>query len=61
MEDPIAYDLMPCRLVYDNGHYQLPVLWRNDAMQLPDSWEMALKRLKGLKKRLNSNSALKLK
>ena len=61
MEDPIVYNLMVHRLVYDNGHYQLPLLWRNDAIQLPDSREMALKRLEGLKKRLNNNIDLKLK
>ena len=60
MEDPIAYDLMVHRLVYDNGQYQLPLLWRNDAIQLPDSWGMAPKRLEGRKKRLNSNIDLKL-
>ena len=32
MENPIAYHLKVRRLVYDNGHYQLPLLWRNDAM-----------------------------
>ena len=61
MEDSIAYDLMVRRLVYDNGHYQLPLLWRNDAIQLPDSREMTLKHLEGLKKRLNNNIDLKLK
>ena len=60
-ENPITYDLMVRRLVYDNGHYQLPLLWRNDAIQLPDSRKMALKRLEGLKKRLNNNIDLKLK
>ena len=49
MEDPIAYDMMVRNLDYVEGHYQLPLLWRNDAEKLPDSCEMALQRLKGLK------------
>ena len=61
IDHSIVYDLMVRRLVYDNGHHQLSLLWRNDAIQLPDSRKMALKRLEGLKKRLNNNIDLKLK
>ena len=59
MEDPMAYDFMVRRLVYYNGHYQLPLLWRNHAMQLPGSGKLALKRLEDLKKRLNNNIIFK--
>ena len=59
MEDPIAYDMMVRNLKYEDGHYQLPLLWRNDADVLPRSQDMALQRLKGLKRRLQKNSDLK--
>ena len=61
MEDSIAYDVMVRNLTYKNGHYQLPLLWRNDAEKLPDSRMMALQRLKGLKRRLQNNEDLKTK
>ena len=41
-----------------NGHYQLPLLWRNDAKRLPDSRMRALQSLKGLKRRLENNEDL---
>ena len=59
MEDPIAYDMMVRNPKYEDGHYQLPLLWRNDADVLPRSQDMALQRLKGLKRRLQKNSDLK--
>ena len=61
MEDSIAYDVMVRNLTYKNGHYQLLLLWRNDAERLPDSRMMALQRLKGLKRRLQNNEDLKTK
>ena len=60
MEDPIAYDMMVRNLAYVEGHYQLPLLWRNEAEKLPDSREMALQRLKGLKRRLQRDKNVKL-
>ena len=35
MEDPITYDVMLGRLEHVDGRYQLPLLWRNDAVELP--------------------------
>ena len=46
---------------YVNGHYQLPLLWKNDALKLPPSRDMALKRLDSLKKRLLKNPELREK
>ena len=60
MEDPIAYNMMVRNLDYVEGHYQLPLLWRNDAEKLTDSREMALQRLKGLKRRLQRDKNLKV-
>ena len=47
VKDPIAYDLMTRHLEYVDGHYQLPLLWRNSFLILPGSRKMALKRLDG--------------
>ena len=57
--DPVAYDMMVRNLDYVKGHYQLPLLWRNDAEKLPaGSREMALQHLKGLKRRLQHEKIL---
>ena len=58
MEDPIAYDIMCRKLQYRDGHYQLPLLWRNDAVKLPQSLGVALKRLDSLKRRLKKDLIL---
>ena len=48
-----------CRNVKrEDDHYQLPLLWRDDSCVLPDSKGVALKRLKGLKKRLQRDELL---
>ena len=52
MQDPIAYDIMRRRLCREDGHYVLPLVWRNDAESLPSSREMATKRQESLKRRL---------
>ena len=61
LQDPIAYDVMTRKLRYEDGHYELPLLWRNDAERLPDSQEMAFRRLESLKKRLQKDNALRQK
>ena len=58
MEDPIAYDIMCRKLQYRDGHCQLPLLWRNDAVKLPQSLSVALKRLDSLKRRLKKDLTL---
>ena len=57
-EDPIAYDAMCRNVKREDDHYQLPLLWRDDSCVLPDSKDVALKRLKGLKKRLQRDELL---
>ena len=52
---------MTRKLRYVNGHYQLPLLWKNDAVGLPPSQDMALKRLDSLRKRLLKNPVLQEK
>ena len=46
-EDTAAYDLMSRSVCQVNGHYQLPLLWKNAAVTLPDSMQMAQNRLMG--------------
>ena len=58
MEDPIAYKIMCRKLQYRDGHYQLPLLWRNDAVKLPQSRSVALKRLDSIKRRLEKDFIL---
>ena len=53
--------MMVRNVTFENGHYQLPLLWRSDAERLPSSRDMALHRLKGLKRRLERNQELKTK
>ena len=52
MEDPMAFEIMSRQLQYVNGHYELPLLWKNNAAILPDSYSIAVRRLQSLKRRL---------
>ena len=57
-EDVIAYDLMQKRVEHKDGHYQLPLLWRNSAVVLPDNLKMAQRRMCRLERRLLSDTTL---
>ena len=52
------YELMLESIKFDDGHYVLPLPWRNEEV-LPNNKTMALKRLKHLKKKLNKDPQLK--
>ena len=58
IEDRKMYDLMLESIKFDDGHYVLPLPWRNEEV-LPSNKTMALKRLKHLKKKLNKGPQLK--
>ena len=58
-EDIVAYDCMMKNVKLIDGHYQLPLLWKNASAQLPESMTMAAKRLDGVKRRLQRDSVLK--
>ena len=60
-EDVVAYDLLARSVCQVDGHFQLPLLWRNAATEMPESLAMARKRLVGVKKRLERNPELKEK
>ena len=55
----MAYDLMNKACTQVEAHFQLPLLWRNDAVVLPESLNMAKKRLSALKQRLKRDSSFK--
>ena len=57
-EDIISYDIMKKCVEHLDGHYELPLLWKNSAQVLPDTLEMARKRMDGLKKRLMRDESL---
>ena len=42
----------------DDGHYQVPMLWKNESMKLPDNFSMALKRFKFLRTKLRNDPVL---
>lgn len=42
----------------ENGHYEVPLLWKFDRFKLPDSLDMALKRLTCLERKLRQNHEL---
>ena len=44
-----------------DGHYQLPLLWKNASIKLPDSLDMAKWRLESVKRRLEQDDMLKIK
>ena len=59
-EDKAAYDVMETRLCLDGGHYQLPLLWKDECQkQLPDNLPLARKRLFNLKNRLLKDEKLR--
>ena len=58
-EDVVAYDLMNKSVTHVKGHFELPLLWKNDAVVLPDSLPMARKRLTSIKHRVARDSSLK--
>ena len=58
-EDPVAYDLMFRSVCQVDGHYQLPLLWKNSAVTLPDGMQTAQNRLMVVKRRLQRDSQLK--
>ena len=39
-EDVVAYDCMSKSIVHKNGHYQIPLLWKNASVKLPDSMDI---------------------
>ena len=60
-EDVVAYDCMSKSIVHKDGHYQLPLLWKNASVKLPDSLDMAKRRLESVKRRLERDDMLKIK
>ena len=61
-EDRIAYAIMQSSICESDGHYQLPLLWKEGYLhQLPNNLFLAQRRLVSLKRRLLKDKELKLK
>ena len=58
-EDVVAYDCMKRSISFVEGHFELPLLWKNASVLLPESLSMARKRLDGVKRRLLRDNDLK--
>ena len=58
-EDVVAYDFMKRSIARKEGHYVLPLPWKNPAKVLLTSLLLAEKRLAGVKRRLERNPELK--
>ena len=59
LEDVVSYELMNKAIKLVDGHFQLPLLWRNSGVTLPDSLPMAKRRLESVKRRLDRDPVLK--
>ena len=59
LEDVVFYELMNKAIKFVDGHFQLPLLWRNSGVSLPDSLPMVKRRLEAVKRRLDRNPVLK--
>ena len=51
-EDVVTYDFMKRNIDNVEGHYKLPLPWKNDSIVLPESLQNAERRLQSLKRRL---------
>jgi len=57
-EDRISLQIMKDSIKQVDGHFQLPLLWRNQNTKLPNNISMARKRLESLKRRLRNDRNL---
>ena len=46
-------------LTFDNGRYEVSMPWKPDRQNLPENYEMALKRLENTEKRLVNNKEVR--
>jgi len=58
VEDELFLDLMEESAKKVDGHYQLPLPWKDTDIRLPFNRSMALKRLHSLKRKLERNASL---
>lgn len=54
-EDIRAISVMEKTLKFDGKRYEIGLLWRNDEVKLPNSYEMSLSRLKSLERKLSKD------
>ncbi|BHF58034.1 hypothetical protein SprV_0100098300 [Sparganum proliferum] len=58
LEDKRALAIVRSSVTIIKGHYQLPLPWRNSTLNLPDSFQLARKRLTYLKSKLGRDPEL---
>ncbi|XP_058448825.1 uncharacterized protein LOC131428801 [Malaya genurostris] len=58
-QDERALQIMKDTINYTNGQYEIGLLWKEDNVSLPDSYQVALSRLKGQEKRMRENPELR--
>ena len=58
-EDVVAYDCMNSNIAFKDGHFELPLLWKDVSVELPESISMARKRLDAVKRRFLRDNGLK--
>ena len=60
-KDHIANQLMKDSIQMRNGHFELPLLWKNKDAKLPNNRSLAENRDESLRNRLNKNEGLRTK
>ena len=60
LKDVVSYELMNKAIKFVDGHFQLPLLWRNSGVTVPDSLLMAKRRLEAIKRCLDANPILQV-
>ena len=58
-EDVVAYDCMNSNIAFKDGHFELPLLWKDVSVEFPESISMARKRLDAVKRRFLRDNGLK--
>ena len=61
LNDECAEMIMRRTCVYDNGHYRIGILWKEECLNLPNNYQMAMSRLNSLGRLLMANSEIRSK
>ena len=61
VEDIKSLNVLESQTTFVNGHYQVPMLWRDDCVKLQDNRQVAERRFNSLQKRLSADSGFREK